>query len=59
MAPIHRSIFGHEEHLLTATLSWNPLSWAASYNVSAGNKRVRIYASALPPQKSEQMETIS
>jgi hypothetical protein len=22
MAPIHRSIFDHHEHLLTATLSW-------------------------------------
>jgi hypothetical protein len=57
MAPIHRSIVRHQEHLLTATLSWNPLSSAAFCNVSTGNKRNED--SMLPLQKSEQMETLS
>jgi hypothetical protein len=40
-----------------AAISWNLLSWAASCNVSAGNKRNKN--SMLPLQKSEQIETIS
>jgi hypothetical protein len=57
MAPIHTSIFGHQEHLLYGSDFLEPLVVGCVLQRFSRHKRNKN--SMLPLQKSEQIETIS